>query len=76
MKTEVSAVRLEEAKTLYQQEWIAFRALEEGDNPAGEVVLHSKDRRAFDKELVGRGLTEVYVTFTGSPIPEGYEAMF
>jgi hypothetical protein len=47
MKSEVINMKLEEAKTLYQGEWIAFRTSEEGDNPEGEVVLHNKDRRAF-----------------------------
>ncbi len=70
-------MRLEEAKALHEQEWLAFRAFEEGeDNPEGEVVLHSKDRRVFDKELVEQGLTGVYITFAGPPIPEGYAVMF
>ena len=69
-------MRLEDAKTLHQGEWLAFRAFEEGDNPEGEVVLHSKDRRVFDKELVEQGLTGVYITFAGPPIPEGYGVMF
>ena len=40
-------MKLEEAKKLFQGEWIAFRTLEEGDNPEGEVVLHHKDRRTL-----------------------------
>lgn len=69
-------MRLEEAKTLYQREWIAFRPIEESDNPEGEVILHNKDRRTFDKELLQRRLTDVYITFTGPPVPEGYAVIF
>ena len=69
-------MKLEEAKALYLEEWIAFRAFEESDNPEGEVALHNKDRRAFDKELLERGLTNVYITFAGPPVPEGYAVMF
>lgn len=69
-------MKLEEATALYPGEWIAFQAFEEGENPEGMVVLHNKDRRIFDKELVERGLTEVYITFTGLPVPEGYAVMF
>ena len=69
-------MKLEDAKTQYQGEWIAFHTLEEKDNPDGEVVLHNKDRRAFDKELLDRGLIDVYITFTGPLVPEGYAVMF
>lgn len=69
-------MKLEEAKKVYEGEWIAFRALEESDNPEGQVVLHHKDRRTFDKELLQRGLTEVYITFAGPPVPEGYTVIF
>ncbi len=69
-------MKLEEVKALYLGEWIAFRAFEEADNPEGEVLLHNKDRRAFDRELLERGLTGVYITFAGPSVPEGYAVMF
>lgn len=69
-------MKREEAKTLYEGEWIAFRTFEEGDNPEGEVVLHNKERRVFDKELLQSGLTNVYITFAGPPVPEGYAVIF
>jgi hypothetical protein len=75
MRLEV-VMKLEDAKALYPGEWIAFRAFEEKDNPEGEIVLHNKDRRAFDKELLGRGLVNIYITFSGPPAPEGYTVMF
>lgn len=73
---EVIAVKLEEARALYRGEWIAFRAFAEQENPEGEVILHNKDRRTFDKELLERGATDVYITFAGPPVPEGYAVMF
>jgi hypothetical protein len=73
---EVSFMKLEEAKALYPGEWIAFRAFEETDNAEGEVLLHNKDRRAFDRGLLGRNLTDVYILFAGPSVPEGYAVMF
>ena len=69
-------MKLEEAKALYPDEWIAFSTTEEGDNPKGEVILHNKDRRVFDRQLLERGLTDVYITFTGLPVPDKYAVMF
>ncbi|MCL0057231.1 hypothetical protein M1N50_02820 [Dehalococcoidia bacterium] len=69
-------MKLEDAKTRYQGEWIAFRTVDQNDNPEGEVILHHRDRRTFDKELVEHGLTGVYVTFAGPAVPEGYAVMF
>jgi len=63
-------MKLEEAKALYSEEWIAFHAFEESDNPEGEVVLHNKDRRAFDMDILERGLTDVYITFADPLIEE------
>ena len=68
-------MKLEEAKASYAGEWIAFRAVEEGENPEGEVMLHHKERRQFDKQLVKMELTEVYVVFAGPVVPEGYAVM-
>ena len=65
-------MKLEEAKKLYLDEWIAFRSNENGENPDGEVLLHNKNRRVFDKELLSRELINVYITYTGPLIPEGY----
>ncbi|MBL7074927.1 hypothetical protein ISS37_06790 [candidate division KSB1 bacterium] len=69
-------MKIEEAKTTYEGEWIAFRAFDESDNPEGEVILHNKDRWAFDKELTEKGITEVYITFAGSFVKEGFSVMF
>ncbi|MBM3239611.1 hypothetical protein FJZ31_25265 [Candidatus Poribacteria bacterium] len=69
-------MKLKDAKNRYYGEWIAFRAYEEGDNPDGEVVLHNKDRRNFDSELIARGLKDIYITFAGPLIPKGYTVIF
>ena len=76
MSSGVLIMKLEEAKALYPGEWIAFRTIEEGNNPEGEVILHNRDRRGFDKELLEQELTGVYITFAGPPVPEGYAVMF
>jgi len=67
---------LEEAKAQYQGEWIAFRTSDETENPEGEVVLHNKDRWQFDKELVEHSITNVYITFAGPLVREGYSVVF
>lgn len=69
-------MKLEAAKNKYQDEWIAFKTNDESDNPEGEVVLHSKDRWAFDKELLERKITDVYITFSGPIIKEGFSVIF
>jgi len=69
-------MKLEEARKLYKGEWIVFRPYEESDDPEGEVILHNKDRRIFDKELLQQGLTDIYITFAGPPVPEGYAVIF
>jgi hypothetical protein len=69
-------MRLEEAKAKYQGEWIAFRMFEESDNPEGEVVLHNKDRWTFDKELLEKGIINVYITFAGPLVREGFAVIF
>ncbi len=57
-------MRLAKAKALYPDEWIAFSTTEEGDNPEGEVLLHHKDRRLFDKQLLDPDQIDDYITFT------------
>jgi hypothetical protein len=67
---------LEEARATYPNEWIAFRMDTKGDNPVGEVVLHNRDRAEFEHEWIERKIRNVYVTFNGAIVPEGYVAMF
>lgn len=74
--TEKAVMRLEEAKRLHPNEWIAFRPLGEGDNPEGRLILHHPDRRTFDKKLIRQGISDVYITFTGPLVREGFSVMF
>jgi len=67
---------LEEVKSQYQGEWIAFRTFDETENPKGEVVLHGKDRWQFDKKLIELGITDVYITFAGPLVREGFSVVF
>ncbi len=75
-EAEKRIMRLDEAKTIYHGEWIAFRACDESNNPEGEVILHYKDRWTFDRELIERGVTDVYITFAGPLVKEGFSVMF
>lgn len=67
---------LSQARTEYPDEWIAFRIRKAGEDPTGEVVLHDKDRAEFHRAVLGKRLTDVYLTFTGAPLPEGASFLF
>lgn len=69
-------MRLTEAKRLYQGEWIAFHVKDDVEDPDGEVILHNKDRRAFDRRLLELELTDLYISFAGPAVPDGYAAIF
>lgn len=69
-------MRLEEAKKKFDGQWIAFRTSGKDADPDGEVLLHRQNRREFDHELLQRGITDVYITYAGPPIPPGYTAFF
>jgi hypothetical protein len=69
-------MKLEEAKKKFHGQWIAFRAHGEDANPEGEVLVHKKNRREFDKELLQNEIRDVYITYAGPPLPPGYAAFF
>jgi hypothetical protein len=69
-------MRLEEAKKKFHGEWIAFRISKEAENPEGEVLLHNKNHRELGKKILQKGIRDVYITFAGPAIPEGYTAVF
>ena len=71
-------MRLEEAKKIFQGEWIAFQIYKgkESDNPEGDVLAHNKNRRDFDKTILQKAVKDIYITFAGPAIPEGYTAFF
>ena len=70
---------LEQAKTKYSGEWIAFLVYEEKEEIEkieGEVIEHHKDRRKLHERLRQRNVKNAYVTFAGPLIKPGYSVMF
>ena len=67
---------LQEAKSKYRGEWIAFKEFGKRKNSEGEVLLHSKNRKKFDKELIAKRMTGVYITFSGPVVKKGYTIIF
>ena len=70
---------LEQAKTKYSGEWIAFLVYEEKEvieKIEGEVIEHHKDRRKLHERLRQRNVKNAYVTFAGPLIKPGYSVMF
>ncbi|MBS4028483.1 MAG: hypothetical protein KGZ58_07580 [Ignavibacteriales bacterium] len=69
-------MKLEDARKQFENEWMAFRSIEKGDNPDGEVILHNKNRREFDNEVLKKEIVNVYLTYNGPVVPEGYAIIF
>jgi hypothetical protein len=67
---------LENAKKLYPNEWIAFRSSSHDEDPEGEVVFHHPDRNTFESELLAKKIVNVYLTYTGELVKEGYSVLF
>ena len=71
-------VNLEEAKQRYAGEWLAFSITEEA--PTGElfghVIVHNADRRELHRELRGKKVKQVYVTYAGPLVKPGYTVVF
>jgi hypothetical protein len=70
---------LEQAKTKYSGEWIAFlvhKEKEELDKIEGEVIEHHRDRRKLHERLRQKNVRNAYVTFAGPLIKPGYSVMF
>ncbi len=68
---------ISDLKQQYQNEWLAIRVLKEGiSGPEdGELLYHAKDVHALWSKLKG-DKRNVYVTYAGSAIEEGYAAAF
>ncbi|MBI4646326.1 MAG: hypothetical protein HY738_06950 [Bacteroidia bacterium] len=69
---------LSQAKKIYDGEWIAFKkkSCRESENPEGNVLLHHKDRWTLDKKLFEMGKVDLYITFAGPLVKEGFAVMF
>jgi hypothetical protein len=76
MMTKEYSMKLDEAKKMFHGEWIAFRITKESQNPEGDVLLHNKNHRVLGKKILQKGIKDVYITFAGPAIPEGYTACF
>jgi hypothetical protein len=69
-------MKLSEALERWKDQWIAFRITDDGVDPEGEVILHEADRQKFREELRSGRIRDVYITFAGRALPEGYTALF
>jgi hypothetical protein len=69
-------VKLSEAVNQFKDQWIAFRISREGDDPEGEVVVHDADRSRFRERMRLDQIRNVYITYAGAILPEGYVALF
>lgn len=69
-------MKLSQTLELLKGEWIAFRVTADGVDPEGEAVLHEKDRTTFRRRLRQERVRNVYITFSGDLMPEGYAALF
>ena len=68
---------LKEAKNQYKGKWIAFFIKEERNgNTYGEVLDSDVDKTQLHERLREKKVKEVYVTYAGPYIKDGYEVMF
>jgi hypothetical protein len=75
-------MKLEATRQLYPSEWIAFRAVEDQQDPEGEVVAHHPHEKEFNKHVMayrksagqrteGYFVGHLYITFAGpAPVPK------
>ena len=69
---------IEKLKQKYKGEWLAIEITkeEEGEATEGKLILHSKNRDEIWKNIRLSTEKEIYVTFAGPPLEEGYAAAF
>jgi len=70
--------KIAELKKKYKGEWLAIAVtrVSNGEAVEGKLLLHSPDRdEVWSKVRLSRK-TEVYVSFAGPPLEEGYAAAF
>jgi hypothetical protein len=60
----------------YSGEWLAIEVIEEKDGRpyAGKLIYHSHDRDEVWQKT--KELQRVYIVYAGSPLKEGYAAVF
>jgi len=70
--------KIAELKKEYKGEWLAIAVskVTNGEAVEGKLLLHSPDRdEVWSKVRLSRKV-EIYVTFAGPPLEEGYAAAF
>ena len=70
--------RIAEIKKRYSGEWLAIAVTKEakGEAVEGKLLLHSRNRDEVWSKVKLSKKIEVYVTFAGPPLEEGYAAAF
>ena len=70
--------KIEKLKMKYKGEWLAIEVTKEiqGEATEGKLILHSKIREEIWKNVKLSKEKEIYVTFAGPPLEEGYAAAF
>ena len=70
--------KIEKLKKKYKGEWLAIEVTKEegGEAIEGKLILHSKIREEIWKNISLSKEKEIYVTFAGPPLEEGYAAAF
>jgi hypothetical protein len=70
--------RIAEIKRRYRGEWLAIAVTKEANGEAveGKLLLHSRNRDEVWRKVRLSRKTEVYVSFAGPPLEEGYAAAF
>jgi len=70
--------RIESLKKQYTGEWLAIEVtrLSQGEPVEGRLVYHDKSRKRLWQRLELRGDKDIYVTYAGPLIEEGYAVAF
>jgi hypothetical protein len=70
--------KIEKLKQKYKGEWLAIEVTKEenGISIEGKLVLHTPDREELWKKVPIYKDREIYVTYAGPPLDEGYAAAF
>ncbi len=71
MKTKV-LLKLSEAMKKFDGEWIAFKKVEKGEDPKGEVLVHHKDEDTFDKLIVEKNAINCTIKYCWDETDENH----
>jgi len=71
-------VSIPETEKQYKDEWLLFEVVEssEQDEPLrGRLLCHHPDQGPIYDHADGKDALDLYITFTGPAVPDGYEAV-